>query len=444
MVNLQKVRINQFLKEREGRYRPNDEAVRSLKRLDKIDFSGNIYLSDKESKTDMVIIEPGDLVISGINVSKGAIAVYYGKEPITATIHYSSYVFDKNQVDISYFKRFIKSQSFVQALKNQVKGGIKTEIKPKHILPLEILLPDINKQKGIVAFFESIENKIASISNNNNQQQAFVINLRQQVLQEAVEGKLTTKWRKEHPDLISGDNHASKLLENIKEGKKRLISEGKIKKGKPASLNSDNEKPFELPEGWVWCKLGDLLIYADNLDIHKKLKPDTLINYVDIDSIDNKNHKIGQIKTKKVSELSSRARRVLKKGYIVYSTVRPYLENIAFIEEDIDNLIGSTGFNVFKTVCINQEFIFYLLLSPYINELYREMMIGFNSPSITNEQFEKTMIPIPPIEEEQAIVERIKTLIATLEELEKQVLERKNLSEMLTQSVLREAFANSD
>ena len=339
MVNLQKVRINQFLKEREGRYRPNDEAVRSLKRLDKIDFSGNIYLSDKESKTDMVIIEPGDLVISGINVSKGAIAVYYGKEPITATIHYSSYVFDKNQVDISYFKRFIKSQSFVQALKNQVKGGIKTEIKPKHILPLEILLPDINKQKGIVAFFESIENKIASISNNNNQQQAFVINLRQQVLQEAVEGKLTTKWRKEHPDLISGDNHASKLLENIKEGKKRLISEGKIKKGKPASLNSDNEKPFELPEGWVWCKLGDLLIYADNLDIHKKLKPDTLINYVDIDSIDNKNHKIGQIKTKKVSELSSRARRVLKKGYIVYSTVRPYLENIAFIEEDIDNLI---------------------------------------------------------------------------------------------------------
>ena len=88
-----RVKISQFLKEREGRYDPGDEAVLGLKRLNKIDFSGEIHLSDKGSKTDMIIVEPGDLVISGINVSKGALAVYHGEEPITATIHYSSYMF---------------------------------------------------------------------------------------------------------------------------------------------------------------------------------------------------------------------------------------------------------------------------------------------------------------------------------------------------------------
>ncbi len=65
----QRVKISQFLKEREGRYDPGDEAVQGLKRLNKIDFSGEIHLSDKGSKTDMIIVEPGDLVISGINVS---------------------------------------------------------------------------------------------------------------------------------------------------------------------------------------------------------------------------------------------------------------------------------------------------------------------------------------------------------------------------------------
>src|SRR3989338_7138083 len=223
MANCKKVKISQFLKEREGRYDSSDEAVKSLKRLNKIDFNGEIHLSDKGSKTDMIIIKPEDLVISGINVSKGALAVYHGEEPITATIHYSSYVFDERQIDIDYFKRFVRSQSFVQTLKDQVKGGIKIEIKPKHFLPLEIHLPDIESQKEIVSFFKGIENEMDDLSGEITHQQSFLKQLRQQILQEAIEGKLTTKWRDKHPELIRGDNHASKLLEKIKAEKERLI-----------------------------------------------------------------------------------------------------------------------------------------------------------------------------------------------------------------------------
>ena len=86
----------------------------------------------------MIIVMPHDLVISGINVAKGAIAVHQGDKPIAATIHYSSYTFDKTKIDIEYFKRFLQSPSFVETLQAQVKGGIKTEIKPKQFLPLMI------------------------------------------------------------------------------------------------------------------------------------------------------------------------------------------------------------------------------------------------------------------------------------------------------------------
>src|SRR3972149_4151650 len=84
MGEWKRVKIGQFLKERGGRYDPGDDTIQGLKRLNKIDFSGEIHLSDKWSKTDMIVVEPGDLVISGINVSKGAIAVYHGEDAITA------------------------------------------------------------------------------------------------------------------------------------------------------------------------------------------------------------------------------------------------------------------------------------------------------------------------------------------------------------------------
>jgi type I restriction enzyme S subunit len=160
MAEWKKTTISEFLIERAGTYKPNEPEVTKLKRLDKIDFSGGMYFSNKSSKTNMIVAKKGDLVISGINVAKGALSVYDGEEDITATIHYSSYEFDDNKIDVDYFRRFLKSPKFIQLLKDQVKGGIKTEIKPKHILPLKIDLPDLDTQKSIVHFFKRTENEI--------------------------------------------------------------------------------------------------------------------------------------------------------------------------------------------------------------------------------------------------------------------------------------------
>jgi type I restriction enzyme S subunit len=73
MSEWQKVKIGDFLKARQGKYKPDDDAIANLERLNRIDFSGRIHLSDKPTKTDMIIVNSGDLVISGINVEKGAI-----------------------------------------------------------------------------------------------------------------------------------------------------------------------------------------------------------------------------------------------------------------------------------------------------------------------------------------------------------------------------------
>lgn len=221
MTKYIKVKILDFLTERQGRYKPDDERIAAYKRLEKIDFSGTIHISEKPTKTDMILVYPGDLVISGINVVKGAVAVYQGKEPVCATIHYSSYIFDDKKVDLKYFKYFVKSPSFVSTLQQQVKGGIKTEIKPNHLLPLEITIPDLETQRQIVKQVSENFKKLKELNEEIESQETCTKQLRQNILQEAIEGKLSVDWRKAHP-LAKGnpDFDAAALFKEIQKEKK--------------------------------------------------------------------------------------------------------------------------------------------------------------------------------------------------------------------------------
>lgn len=79
-MSWKKVKLGEVLLHQESRFKPDNERISGLKRINKIDFSGKIYLSDSTSRTDMIVIRTGELVISGINVHKGAVAIYEGKE----------------------------------------------------------------------------------------------------------------------------------------------------------------------------------------------------------------------------------------------------------------------------------------------------------------------------------------------------------------------------
>lgn len=444
MVNCRPTKISQFLTERQGRYDPKDNAVKDLKRLNKIDFTGAIHLSDKSSKTDMIIVNPGDLVISGINVSKGAIAVYHGDEPITATIHYSSYGFDENQINIEYFKRFVRSQSFVRALQDQVKGGIKTEIKSKHFLPLEINLPDINSQREIVSFFKGVETEIDDLRGEIRHQHAYLRKLRNQVLQEAIEGKLTAEWRREHPELVGGENHASKLMEKIKVEKELLIRDGKAKRDKPILPIVKAEEPFNLPDGWVWCRLNQL-VDAERPITYGIVKMGDEPSSGGIYALrcsDVRFRYIDTLTTRKVSEsLSSQYSRTILSGGEILLNVRGTLGGCAITTED------HKGFNIAREVSLIvlhdkrlNDYVLNVFTSPFFNSEIDKNLRGIAYKGLNLNLLSNFLIPLPPFPEQQAIVVRAKKLLAMIDELEKQVVERIDQSEMLTQSVLEEAF----
>ena len=130
----------------------------------KVGFNdGKIQLrTGGNTKTGMILIRPGDVVVSGINAAKGAIALYgeEKKQLIAATIHYGAYIPDKSRVDVSYLWWLLRSATFRALLQEYVPGGIKIELKAKRFLPIPVPLPPITEQRRIVTRIDELATKI--------------------------------------------------------------------------------------------------------------------------------------------------------------------------------------------------------------------------------------------------------------------------------------------
>ena len=455
-----KVKIGDFLIEREGRYSPDNPEISHLKRIEKINFSGEIILSNKSSRTKMILVKGGDLVISGINVYKGALAIYQGKEDVTATIHYSSYQYDKNIIDINYLKWFLKSKTFLNLIKEQVVGGIKTEIKPKHLLPLQINLPNLDEQKIITNRFEKSNDEYKQLLNEISHQQTLIKKLKQSILQDAIQGKLTEEWRnsifKSHPELASGSQKsvtledgsvyepASVLLQKIKAEKDKLIAEGKIKKGKKQTSNELNNNAITLPHHWCIVDLDDITLYIT--DGTHQTPSYTSEGKMFLSAQNVKPFKFMPEKHRCISE----------------EAYQRYIKNRLVEFEDI--LIGRVGAGIGETAVVDKKLEFAIYVSLGLVKTFKKfsnpnyLAIVFNSPygvkyskgnissgggsagNFNLGRIRSFPIPLPPLIEQKLIVEKLDKLMNKINLLEKQIEQNKTNAEMLIQAVLKEAF----
>lgn len=430
MSEYTKVKISDFLTERQGRYKPDEKKIAAYKRLEKIDFSGTIHISEKPTKTDMILVYPGDLVISGINVAKGAVAVYQGKEPVCATIHYSSYVFDEKKVDLEYFKYFVKSPSFVSVLQQQVKGGIKTEIKPKHLLPLEITIPDLKAQKEIVKKISENLCNVENLKKEIESQENYTRQLRQNILQEAIEGKLTVEWRKSNPDF-----DAEALFEQIQKGKKT----------KNLAPITDEEKSFEIPEGWKWVRLGEII----NEPPKNGYSPKS-VNF----ATSTKTLKLGAVtygifnpnEYKYINEIIPKDSCYwLKNGdVLIERSNSPEYVGICAIYDGKDNeFIYPDLLMKFRVnELLSTKLIHKILISSFSRKYFMSKAKGAQKtmPKINQETVLNAMIPLPPLAEQKEIVAKVESLLAKVAELEEQISQRKEYADKLMKSILKDAF----
>lgn len=194
----------------------------------------------------------------------------------------------------------------------------------------------------------------------------------------------------------------------------------------------------DAPPGWIIAKLGEITECVDKID--PKKEPDREIRYVDISSIDNKRNEIKEPSPIRLSEAPSRARQIIKKGDVLFSLVRPYLRNIAWVDGSLDQEVASTGFCVLRAnELIDPKFIFYKVISQkFINDI-SENQYGVSYPAVNEKQIRSQLVEVPPASEQRRIVKKIESLFAQLDKGEESLRQVQTLLARYRQSVLKAA-----
>ena len=245
--------------------------------------------------------------------------------------------------------------------------------------------------------------------------------LKNSILQWAIQGKLVPQDPNDEP--------ASVLLEKIRTEKARLVKEGKIKKDKNESFifrgddNSyyekflatgevkciDEEIPFEIPQGWEWCRL-TLLIYPPKYGTSKKSVPSGLLPVLRMGNIQD-----GEIVFDKLvysNDLDDNKKLLLQYGDLLFNrTNSAELVGKTAIFRGQRNAIFAGYLILLRPIFINSEYLNLLLNTPYARDYCNEVKtIGVQQCNINAEKISNLLIPVPNLHETVAIVEKVKNI----------------------------------
>ena len=193
-----------------------------------------------------------------------------------------------------------------------------------------------------------------------------------------------------------------------------------------------------LPPAWMLCEVGDVLEPVEKTGKDEK---DREIWYVDISSIDNESNRIAAPKRMRLAEAPSRARQKIRAGDVLFSTVRPYLRNIAHVDQALDGEVASTGFTVLRGARgIEPRYLFYKSIShDFVSALTGEQY-GVSYPAVKDDQVKAQPLELPPTEEQRRIVERIEVLFDEIDRGVESLRTARSMIALYRQSLLKSAF----
>ena len=198
-------------------------------------------------------------------------------------------------------------------------------------------------------------------------------------------------------------------------------------------INQKNNSADILPKGWEVKRFVDIAD-IDKESLGSNTPKDYEFDYVSLSDVDSEDFKIET--TKQIFETApSRARRIVKKGDILMSTVRPNLQGFSIIKDDVKDLIASTGFAVITTKKCNNDFLFHYLFSSAISKQFYQLLVGSNYPAINSSDVKNLKIILPPLKEQIAIAALLSTWDTAIQKtttlIAKKELQKKGLMQVL-------------
>ena len=282
--------------------------------------------------------------------------------------------------------------------------------------------------------------------------------LKNSILQWAIQGKLVPQDPNDEP--------ASVLLEHIRAGKAKLIKEKKIKKDKNESIifrgddNSyyekflatgevkciDDEIPFEIPQSWCWVRFGQVLTVkgGKRIPLGDSFAPG-LTAHIYIRVTEMKNHTLVDNNLKYISDsVFEKIRNYTISKNDLYLTIAGTIGSVGIVPEKFDGMSLTENAVKLTNIFIDKMFLVYGISSQFVQSQFVEKTKQMAQPKLAIERILTTLIPLPPLNEQNSIVSRIEQILPVADKYEKsqEALDKFNadIFDKLKKSVLQEAI----
>lgn len=386
-------------------------------------------------------VSAGQFILSRIDARNGAFGIIPEElEGAIVTNDFLAFDINEDEVEREFFNVFLQSPVFLEACIKASRGNTnRKRVDEDFFLNYQVNLPPLAAQRDLIKQINKGRSKLALAQGEISHQQSLLTKLKQAILQEAIQGKLTADWRAAHPDVEA----ASQLLHRIQAEKARLIAEKKLRPEKSLPGITSAEIPFEIPEGWEWCRYGDLCeyvtsgsrgwqqFYADNGALFiraQNIKTDKLC--LDDEAFVDLPNKAEGLRA-----------RVLKHDVLITIT-GGNLGKTALVEDEFEEAYVSQ--HIALTRLINTDLAKWIHLALTTDQGPRGVLLGYSrgdKPGLNLPNVRHVPIPLPPLAEQAEIVKRVDALMETCRALETEIAQSRTQAAHLLQAVLKEAFA---
>ncbi len=392
-------------------------------------------------KSKMFEVKKGDFILSGIDARNGAFGIVPPElDGAIVTNDFWYFEIDESIISKRLFLELTATTWFDEICKKGSDGTTqRIRLQKDKFFNQCIWLPESNEQEIILEKLSSFKKGKSLLNSEIVYQKHLLSQLKQAILQEAIQGQLTAAWRKQNPDV----EPASDLLKRIKAEKAQLIKEKKIKKEKPLPPITQEEIPFEIPENWVWCRGYYVAKYIDPQPSHRTppVSKDG-IPYVSMKDISkeglinlNSARKVG----KNILE-EHRNRYLLEKDDFIFGKIGT-IGNPVWLSEPFNYTLSANLILIqANREILNPKYFFYFLSSPYALSHLKDSKSEMSYPVFGMKKARLMPVILPPIEEQNAIVEKVERLMQKCDALEQEITQSEQHANMLMQAVLKEAF----
>lgn len=373
-------------------------------------FGNHSIIENRWTKTPRCIVSRGDLLL----VCKGS---GYGRVMICnlASAHIARQIMgirQDNNVDVQFILLFLESNFDILKRFGQ---GVIPGISRGDVLNMQFPLPPLPEQQRIVACVEALMKEIDELEQTEKELEAikaaFPGDMKASLLQAAMEGKLTEQKAE--------DGDAKDLLLSIREEKEKLVKEKKIKKEKPLTPITDEGIPFDISDNWVWCRLGEVGIFVRGNGIKRNEIVESsdypCIRYGELYTTYHlKTNKVHSRTSKDVFEKAQKAHY----GDILMALTGENNKDIALAVAYLGtNEVAYGGDMTVFHHHMEPMYLSYVINSFYFIKIKSNLAKGNIIVHISNDKLSTIPIPLPPLAEQQRIVEKLDQLLPLCDSL---------------------------